>query len=270
MADGPEDAARDPGSIPPRWGPAARRRWRSRPRSRRSGSTRDPGSRTRRRGPPTRRRRRRGRWSPGRARANVTAVRATAERSTGDLAADRRAERDDPAEDLVGAPGERSSRCRAPAASAGLPSRRAVDRRRPCRPRGRSPPSPRRRAPARPAPCGGRSRARPPPGRPRAARRRRGRPPRTRRRGAPGSRRRRGEAEARIRRALLAEPDRDLALGGLVGVRAVDEVERDLEAIVAADRARGGLQRVRRADQLARGGDRLVRPRAPRRRAGRR
>ena len=50
-----------------------------------------------------------------------------------------------------------------------------------------------------------------------------------------------GERDARTscrRYAELGEPQPDLALGGVVGVRAVHEVERDLEREVAADRAR--------------------------------
>src|SRR5437879_6522265 len=56
----------------------------------------------------------------------------------------------------------------------------------------------------------------------------------------------------------LGEPDPDFALGGLVGVRAVDEVERNLERVVAADRAGRRLERVRRADHLAGRRDGLV------------
>src|SRR5262245_54623342 len=56
---------------------------------------------------------------------------------------------------------------------------------------------------------------------------------------------------------LRREPGLDLALGRLVGVRAVDEVEGDLDREVPADRARRGLKRVRRPDHLAGRGDRL-------------
>ena len=69
------------------------------------------------------------------------------------------------------------------------------------------------------------------------------------------ARRRRGEDQGGP--LSCAEPDPDLALGGLVGVGAVDEVEGDLEPVVAADRAGRGLDRVGRADQLAGGRDRL-------------
>ena len=60
------------------------------------------------------------------------------------------------------------------------------------------------------------------------------------------------------RRLELGEPDADFALGGLVGVGAVDHVEGHLEAEVAADRARSGLDRVRGADELPGSGNRLV------------
>ena len=68
-------------------------------------------------------------------------------------------------------------------------------------------------------------------------------------------------AAARRRRGPASDPLRpvessgnqiaDLALGRLVGVGAVDEVEGDLGAEVAADRAGLGLDRVGGADQLA-------------------
>src|SRR3712207_2652650 len=57
----------------------------------------------------------------------------------------------------------------------------------------------------------------------------------------------------------LREEQRDLAGGGLVGVRAVDDVVLHLEAEVAADRAGGGLHRVGGAGQRA---ERLDRARA--------
>ena len=75
---------------------------------------------------------------------------------------------------------------------------------------------------------------------------------------AAAARRRRGSASVlRCGSAELREPDADLALGRLVGVGAVDEVEGHLGAEVAADRAGLGLDRVGRADQLARGLDGL-------------
>src|SRR5215213_3057396 len=59
--------------------------------------------------------------------------------------------------------------------------------------------------------------------------------------------------------AQLREEQRDLAGGGLVGVRAVDDVVLHLEAEVAADGAGSGLHRVGGAGQ---GAERLDRPRA--------
>src|SRR5918995_1027801 len=53
----------------------------------------------------------------------------------------------------------------------------------------------------------------------------------------------------------LREPELDLVLRRLVGVRSVNEVERDLDREIAADRAGSGLERVGRADHLARRGD---------------
>src|SRR4051812_15446290 len=65
-----------------------------------------------------------------------------------------------------------------------------------------------------------------------------------------------GDADARTSRGtgLILSPQEQLrlALGGLVGVRAVDHVLPDLERVVAADRAGAGLERVGRADDLAR------------------
>src|SRR3712207_223873 len=66
-----------------------------------------------------------------------------------------------------------------------------------------------------------------------------------------------GERLARRRAVGLSrsasEEEVGLALGRLVGVRAVDHVLADLEGEVAADRAGRGLERVRRADDLAGG-----------------
>src|SRR4051794_10283317 len=64
------------------------------------------------------------------------------------------------------------------------------------------------------------------------------------------------------------EPERDLALGGLRRVGAVDEVVRHRHREVAADRPRLGVRRVRRADRLAHRRDRTLaldheRPRGP-------
>src|SRR3954470_7810463 len=60
------------------------------------------------------------------------------------------------------------------------------------------------------------------------------------------------------RRSELREPDADLALGRLVGVRAVDHVEGDLEPVVPPNRARRRLDGIGRADDLPRGGDTLM------------
>src|SRR4051812_14959421 len=62
-----------------------------------------------------------------------------------------------------------------------------------------------------------------------------------------------GAAGVRGRAAKGGEEQLGLALGGLVGVRAVDHVLADLEGEVAADRAGRRLERVRGADDLAGG-----------------
>ena len=205
----------------------------------------------------------------------MTSVRATPERSTAISRLDRGVEQDDPAEHLVGAPGERLEALAR--ASPRRPACRAAGRRARRRCRRRAPAASRRqrRDPA----CALRrafsittslglalARAPRPPGR----------RPRTRSRAARGSRaaaarpRRGSGGEAIASRRLRAEPDRDLALGRLVGVRAVDEVEGDLEPEVAADRARarprsGSSRRSAGAPRRPPRG-----PRAPRRPAGRR
>src|SRR6476646_6079175 len=71
----------------------------------------------------------------------------------------------------------------------------------------------------------------------------------------PGSR----AAAATPRRGSVevGEPELDLALGRLVRVGAVDEIERDLDGVVAADRSGSGLERVRRADELPGGRGRV-------------
>jgi hypothetical protein len=56
----------------------------------------------------------------------------------------------------------------------------------------------------------------------------------------------------------LRDEDAGLAGGGLVGVRAVDQVGLNLQPVVAADRAGSGLHRVGGADHLPGGLHRLV------------
>src|SRR5919202_1523390 len=69
---------------------------------------------------------------------------------------------------------------------------------------------------------------------------------------------------------IVREPERDLALGRLGGVGAVDEVVRHRRGEVAADGARVGVDGVRRADRLAQRRDRPLplHHERPRRRGG--
>lgn len=65
----------------------------------------------------------------------------------------------------------------------------------------------------------------------------------------------RGGARSPVEEFLILEPDTDLGLGTLLGVRAVDDVSSDVDGEVSSDCTRGGVEWLGGSEHLSSGED---------------